>query len=153
MRLDCPRCRTANPEAARFCRQCGLALVRGSDGALLGPGRVQHPQPLTAPAGFQALEGAADLYFRMKAAWGGQVLSSTEPLTITGFNAGYPLVAVKILVRGEGPDGATVFCTRHELERWPRGQTVTLEIPSWELPDEPHKLSLALDSADFELEE
>lgn len=152
MELACPRCRTANPEPARFCRRCGLALVRGPDGSLLGPGQIRHPQPLPAPAGFQPFEDVPDLYFSTKSAWGGTALSDTEPRTITAFNAGYSLIGVTILIHGHGPAGEAAFCIRHELERWRRGQTVTLEIPSWELPDEPHKLTLALDSAEFDAE-
>jgi hypothetical protein len=152
MELACPRCRAVNPDPARFCRRCGLALVEGPDGSLLGPGQIRHPQPLPAPAGFQPWQGVSDLYFHSKSAWGGQTLSASEPLIIDAFNAGYALVAIKIAICGTAPAGEEVFCIKREIERWPRGQTVTLEIPSWELPDEPHKLSLALDSAEFDSE-
>ncbi len=141
-----------NPEPARFCRRCGLALVYGPDGSLLGPGQIRHPQPLAPPAGFQAFANVPDLYFRTKSAWGGQALSTTEPLVVTAFNGGYALAAVRISVRGAGATGDAIFCLRHELQRWPRGQTVTVEIPSWELPDEAHELTLALDSAEFDAE-
>ncbi|MBP9025112.1 MAG: hypothetical protein KBH81_03080 [Phycisphaerae bacterium] len=152
MELACPRCRIANPEVARFCRRCGLALVRGPDGSLLGPGQIRHPQPLAAPPGFQCFDDTPDLFFSMKSAWGGQALSDTEPRIIVAFNAGYSLVDVIILIRGHGPAGEAAFCIPHAVERWGRGQTVTLEVPSWELPDEPHELTLALESAEFDAE-
>lgn len=148
MTPTCPRCSTANPDAARYCRQCGLALTAGP-GGFLGAGRVGHSDPLEAPAGFQPLADAPDLFFQCESAWGGAVLLGTETLALKAFNAGYPLADVKLRVRGEDAGGGTVFAVEREIARWRRGKMITLEIASWELPAPAAKLVLALVTAEF----
>ena len=149
MERACPRCGTDNPEVARFCRQCGLVLIRGADG-LLGAGRLQHPEPLPVPDGYEPVQDAQDLYFHWEAAWGGEVLLGTETLALRMFNAGYPLAAVLLRVHGEDENGKVVFTAEKEIGSWPRGGEVTLEIASWEMPAPARKLVVALASADFE---
>ena len=144
----CPRCGTDNPEVASFCRHCGLALIRGPEG-LLGAGRLRHPEPLAVPDGYEPVEGAPDLYFRWQAAWGGEVLLGTETLALTGFNAGYPLAAVVLRVRGEDKGGKAMFTVEKEIGSWPCGGEVTVEIASWEMPAAAPKLVVALASAEF----
>jgi hypothetical protein len=148
MERACPRCHTANPEVARFCRHCGLALVVGPDG-LLGAGRLRHPDPLPPPDGCQPFENAPDLHFHCKAAWGGKLLLATEPLTITAFNAGYTLAEVAVRIRGTNDAGEEILVIEQRVAAWPRGGRVTLEIPSYELPAPARKLVVTLVSAEF----
>jgi hypothetical protein len=148
MEAPCPRCYTANPEAARYCRRCGLLLVEGPSGPL-GPGRVRHPQPLPTPDGFQPLADGADLLFRNQAAGGGTALSGTEGLTITIFNAGYPLTKVTVRIRGEDRAGGAVFAVERSIADLPRGKSADLEIASWELPEPAERVIVTLVSAEF----
>jgi hypothetical protein len=144
----CPRCFAANPDVARYCRQCGLLLVAGTSG-FLGAGQVAHPAPLEAPVGYERFENARDLFYHWEAAWGGQVLLGTETLGVTLFNAGYPLAEVVLRLEGENDAGGKVFEVRRELASWPRGEPIKLEIASWELPDRARRLRLTLVSAQF----
>jgi hypothetical protein len=148
MEYTCPRCQSDNPSAARFCRLCGLALVPGP-GGLLGAGAVPHPEPLAAPAGYEPVAGAPDLHFHWEAAWGGKVLLGTETLAVEVFNGGYDLRDVVLTVRGTDDEGTTVFSINQDVARWPRGETVGLEVPSWELPAPARRIVVTVDAARF----
>jgi hypothetical protein len=148
MNHPCPRCSTANPDGARYCRQCGLPLLAGSAG-FLGAGWVRHSSPLPAPEGFEPFESGADLYVRAEAAWGGAVLVGTEGLTVTVFNGGYALAQVTVRLRGEDEAGGAVFALEREITAWPRGAAVKLEVASWELPGPAAKLRASLVAAEF----
>ena len=148
MEHACPRCKTANPEVARFCRHCGLTLLMGPDGPL-GAGAVRHPDPLPVPEGFEPLEGAPNLSSHCEAAWGGEVLSETEPLALCLFNGGYGLADVVLRIRGADESGHEVYSGEKEIELWPRGERVTVEIPSWELSVPAHAFTVTLASAQF----
>ena len=148
MPLACPRCRTANPDVARYCRNCGLTLEVGS-GGVLGAGRAPHPQPLSPPDGSQPIGNAANLHFTWGAAGGGAPLLGTESLVLTVFNAGYGLAEVALRVRGTGDGERTVFEVARELEDWPRGASARLEIPSYEMPDRVRAVSAELVQAEF----
>lgn len=148
MPMECPRCRTWNPDVARFCRNCGLGLEIGAEG-VLGAGRAPHPDPLPCPDGFGPLLQAAHLYFRWEATGGGTPLLGTEPLALSLFNGGYELRQVVLRVCGTDRKGQPVFQLDREIEEWPRGQLVPLEIPSYELPDRVHGLHVELISAEF----
>jgi len=148
MPLECPRCRSWNPELARFCRNCGLALIAGAEG-VLGAGRAPHPEPLTPPDGCQEIEAARDLYFRWHAVGGGVPLLGTEPLVVKVFNGGYDLRAVLLRISGTGSAGLVLLAAQREIEDWPRGATVALEIPSYELPDPVQTLTVELVQAEF----
>lgn len=144
----CPRCRTVNPDVARYCRHCGLPLL-AAPGGFLGAGRTRHPEPLVPPNGYEPFENAPDLHFHWQAAWGGEVLLGTETLEVTAFNAGYGLEEIVVRIRGENEAGKMLVTVEREIEQWPRGGQVELEIPSWELPDPAKKLVLTLVSAEF----
>jgi hypothetical protein len=150
--LVCPRCATTSPEAARYCRQCGLPLIADDDG-LRGAGRVPHPEPLSPPRDHWPIEHAQDLHFRWQAAGGGTPLLGTEALEVWVFNGGYDLVDVVLATRGEDAAGQTVFRVERELASWPRGETQRLEIPSWELADRVQGLRVALVRAAFDTDE
>jgi hypothetical protein len=145
---DCPRCNASNPGVARYCRNCGLTLAVGA-AAVLGAGRAPHPEPLPPPAGCEPIGSAANLYFRWEAAGGGPPLLGTETLALTVFNGGNDLAEVTLRVRGRGRAGQDVFETERELEEWPRGRSLRLEIPSYELPDSVCELDVDLVKAGF----
>jgi hypothetical protein len=148
MAVNCPRCSTVNPDVARFCRNCGLGLAVGPEG-VLGAGRAPHLDPLPEPDGFTPIQQAANLYFRWEAAGGGVPLLGTESLALEVFNGGYDLAEVVLRVCGSDRAGEPLCAVEREIEEWPRGQRIGLEIPSYELPDRVHALYVALQSAEF----
>lgn len=148
MTLRCPRCGMSNPEVASFCRNCGLPLGV-EDGVVLGAGHVRHPQPLPPTEPAKPVEGAVDLHYRWQVAGGGTPLLGTEPLEVWVFNGGYSLAEVAVRIRGEDQAGRELFTTEREIERWLRGASVRLEIPSWELPDPVQTLRVELIQAEF----
>jgi hypothetical protein len=148
MSSACPRCGTAGPPAARFCSRCGL-LLHGADGELVQAGRAAHPEPLDVPDGMQPIPGTEALFWRWEAAGGGQRLLGTEPLDVAMFNAGYALAAVQIRIVGMREDGAEVLRTERTCARLERGESCTLEVPSWELKDLVRALRVEFVSAEF----
>jgi hypothetical protein len=148
MPMDCPRCSAANPDVARFCRNCGLAL-QAYDGGPPAAGLTPHPAALHPPGDFGTVERAVDLYFRWEPAGGGVPLLGTEPLALILFNGGYDLAEVVLAVRGESKSADRPFAVRREIEAWPRGVLVQLEIASYELPDPVQALKVELISAAF----
>ena len=148
MSIVCPRCTNSNPDEARFCRHCGLPLELGPTG-VLGAGRAPHPEPLRPPAAAQEIEDAANLYFIWQSASGGAPLLGTEALELTAFNGGHALADVVLRVRGSDKAGVALFALEREIASWPHGQSVRLEIPSWEIPGPVHTLSVELLTAEF----
>lgn len=90
---------------------------------------------------------AMDLYFRVESAWGGTRLGS-ESLSLSVFSGGHSLESVTVEISGIGDADGRAFRVRQEVERLPRGEMVRVEVPSYELPDDPRELSVALVSAD-----
>jgi hypothetical protein len=148
MAIACPRCRVDNPTAASFCRHCGLGLARDHRG-VLGAGRAPHPAPLPCDAPARTIGDAANLHYRWEAVGGGAPLLGTEPLELSVFNGGYDLADVVLRVCGLNEAEHELFSTSREIPAWARGAWLKLEIPSWELPDLVHALSVALVSAAF----
>jgi hypothetical protein len=147
MDLTCPRCRTASPVRATQCGRCGLPLT--GDAAHGRAGRVAHPLPWPAPAGFSPIRDANDLYARWQSAWGPQHLLGTEPLQIVVFNAGYPLCEVRLRIVGWDASNQGALDTHHEIERWDSGQTITFEVASYDIRSPLVDLTVALDTAEF----
>lgn len=133
---------------ASFCRHCGLMLAVGAQG-VKGAGRAPQREPLPAPAGYESIQDAVDLHYRCEAAGGGTPLLGTEALMVTVFNGGYDLCAVVLRVRGQDAAGQELVAIEREIDEWPRGESVELEIPSYELPDIVHALSVELANAEF----
>ena len=144
----CPRCRQSNPDVARFCGRCGLSLEPGVDGKREA-GWVRHPDPLVIPEGCERIANAADLYYRTESAWGGRRLSGTENIGVILYNVGYPLCEAVLLVRGSDSEGNELFAVEQVADELPRGERVTVEIASYEIPSPPERLSVALVSAEF----
>ena len=152
MPMQCPRCSTANPDMARFCRNCGLGLELGLVG-VLGAGQAPHPEPLSPPDGFQPIQRAANLYFCAEAAGGGRPLLGTEALELSVFNGGYSLVLVVLRVTGAGESGQPLFAVTREIDDWRRGVMTRLEIPSYELPGPVAAVSVEFMEAGFAKED
>lgn len=151
MILTCPRCQTASPVSANYCRQCGLRLDCDGD-AVRGAGTVRHPQPLAVLAGAHAVEGAADLYYTWGALGGHRPLLGTEPLVVSVTNVGYSLANVVLILRATDRSGRAVLETQRELPQLRRGQTIRLDVPSWELHDPLQDLHVTLQQAEFGVE-
>jgi len=152
MPLNCPRCRTLNPDVAHYCRHCGL-LLEDAVGVVRSAGRTRHPAPLTPTEAAAPVGGAAHLYYRWQPVGGGTPLLDTEPLVLTVFNGGYSLASVVLRVRGEDQAGRPLFAIHREIEALVRGQSVDLEVPSYELPGPVQALHVELVSAEFGAQE
>lgn len=132
--VRCPRCMTRNPAGARFCGRCGVKIDERKPVKAKTPEPARHPDGLPAPEGFRPVEGVADLYYTWKAAWGGSMLLGTETIGVVLFNGGYPLEEVVLKVCGTDPQAKPVFAVERTLDELPRGQEVTVEVPSYEVP-------------------
>ncbi len=148
MSTNCPRCGELSPSRARYCRRCGLVLEVGPDG-VRGAGRVTHPEPLPAPEGYVAIDGATGLWALWQPVGGGRRLIGTEPLEVLAFNGGYDLADVALRIDGHDETGSAIISIVRELAQWARGQTVRMEVASWELPGPVDRLSVRLDRAAF----
>ncbi len=152
MKRKCPRCRSENPSAARFCARCGLSLTPGRSGQLAA-GRVQHPNPAAAPDGFQPVHEAEHLHYRWGPSSGQSFLLGTEPIIVSLFNGAYPLEEIKVLFSGKDSDGWVRFSVTQTIESLPVNKIVKIEIPSWELSDETtkpvHEVDVTLVSAEY----
>lgn len=139
----CAKCRSSQRRGARFCARCG-AVLDPVEADLPPIVRMVHPRPLPCPAGMTACQGASDLYFRMESSWGGGMPLGSETLAIVLFNGGYPMEAALLEVTGVGGAEGRPFTVRHEVESLPRGEVVLVELPSYELPDDPRQLRVNL---------
>ena len=148
MQTECPRCHAPNRDIARFCARCGLSLEMGVNGTQQA-GRIRHPRPAAAPAGYLPCHDAVNLYYRSESSLGGAVLINTEGVNVVVFNGGYPLRELVLKVRGEGKDGKELFTVEHTVEDLPQAKEVSLEIPSYELPAPMQSLQVSLVSAEF----
>lgn len=139
----CEGCGAELRKAARYCPNCGREVGSPSQAAS-GP---VHRNPLRPPTDMCPITSTMDLYFRVESAWGGSRLGS-ESLALSVMSCGHSLESAVLEISGiGGPDGRA-FRVRQEVERLPRGEMVRVEVPSYELPDEPRELSVALVSAD-----
>jgi len=141
----CARCGASNVDVARYCARCGGS--KSVDPQTCG--RVSHPAPLAAPPGFRRCEEAADLCYQVEASGGGSVLLGTEGFDVTIYNRGYPLASVVLKVHGLDAQGQSVFSVELSCDRLPRGETVTLELPSYEISEPASGLAVALVSAEY----
>ncbi len=147
MPTDCVRCGSRNPEVARYCRRCGLALpVAGQDAT---PGHAPHPYSLAPPAGFQPVEGARGLHYAWTGPGGAAPMLGTEGFELRVFNGGYSLAAVALRVTGRNAAGAVALSVEREIAELPRGSTARMGIASWEVGEPVRALSLALVSAAY----
>ena len=147
--VKCPRCYAANLPAARFCGRCGFFLEppQRTDGVGAALGR--HPDALDAPKGFVPVADAANLHFRRLPGWGGSASTGIETAAVELFNGGYALRSVVLRFRGRDGAGIDVFAVERSLAEWPRGETVRIELQSFDIPAPAESLEVALVSADF----
>lgn len=92
---------------------------------------------------------AADLYYRLESAWGGKVLGS-ETLAIVLFNGGHALSSAVLEIKGIGGADGRAFTAPQGVGLVPRGESIRVEVPSYDLPDDPRDLSVSLSSADMD---
>lgn len=142
----CEACGAALRQAARFCPNCGRQAA-GNSKAPEAPRGPVHPNPLSPPPGMSPVAAAMDVFYQFDSAWGGSRLGS-ESLSLGVLSCGHALEAVVLEISGVGGSDQTPFRIRQEIERLPRGEKVRVEVPSYELPDEPRELSVTLVSAD-----
>lgn len=143
----CPRCRAECSKAARFCSQCGMALVHATGSR--DPGRIPHPQPVPAPARFHPCADATGIFYCWESAWGGRPLVGTETLHLTLFNGGYGLCLAEFMVTGINQAGREIPVGRYFVEDLPRGRVTELEIPSYDIREPLKEVRVALVRAEF----
>ena len=80
--------------------------------------------------------------------WPG-TMSGTENIGVILYNIGYPLCEVVLMLRGSDGEGTELFAVEQVANELPRGERVTVEIASYEIPSPPRRLSVALVSAAF----
>ena len=148
MQRACPRCRTTNRDEARFCAGCGLSLDF-VPGEAPRAGRIRHPRPKNAPDDFEQCEGTEDLHFQWKSAWGSGTFLGTEPIAVTLFNGGYPLESVELKVTGTDTEGKSAFDIEMQVSALPHGETVEIEVPSYEYSTPAATIKVTLVSAEF----
>lgn len=148
----CPRCDRSNRGEARFCAHCGLPLFDERGERATG-GRLRHPYPEPPPSGFEPVGDAVELYWRSESSFGGQRLIGTEGIGVRLFNGGFPLKEATFVVCGQDKEGRDVFTSEFAMALLPRGREVTLEVPSYELPDSIRTVRVKLKSAGFATED
>lgn len=142
----CGACGAALRQAARYCPSCGQQATGNPRASEVSRGPV-HPNPLRPPPEMSPVAEAMDVYYQFDSAWGGSRLGS-ESLSLSVLSCGHSLEAVVLEISGVGGQSQATFRIRQEIERLPRGDKVRVEVPSYELPDGPRELSVALVSAD-----
>lgn len=143
---NCPRCHRVNVDSASYCGRCGFDLRRGAG---LAPGVAPCAQPANVPAGYRAVEKAAQLYFFTSASHGGPRLLDTEGVRVSLFNAGYGLCEVALRVSGVGRDGIEQFAYEEQIASLPQGETISFEAPSHRFDNPLDELRLELLSAQY----
>lgn len=141
----CSSCGRGNVAVAEFCRFCGQPL--GDSPATVG--RVSHPNPISTPDGYRRVNSSADLYFQVGSAWGGRRLLATENLGLTFFNAGFSLKEVEISVDGYDKSGGRLFELPRAVESLDRGERLSIEVPSYDIPEPPHEVDVRLVEAKY----
>jgi len=113
------------------------------------PGRIPHPPPVPAPAGFRPCADATELYYSWESAWGGRPLVGTETLHLTLFNAGYGLCLAEFAVTGVSQNGRETEVGRYLVEDLPRGRVTELEVPSYDIREPLKEVRVALVRSEF----
>ena len=146
MQRNCANCGAQGPEPAKYCGQCGHPL---GDNPATG-GRAAHPTPVPPPDGFEQCPDAPSLFVKTESSYGGQRLLGTEGINLHVWNAGYSLVDVRLRVEGIDETARAFKWTADAIKRIPRGQAVTVEVPSWVFENPVEQISIKLESADYE---
>lgn len=133
MSQRCPKCHRIVRELARYCARCGQSLSGSADAN--SEGRAALPL-LSPPLGFSVCDGACEVSYKWESNWGGRSLLSTETLAVLLFNAGETRADVFLKITAMDARGRTLATLRPTAALLPRGETVRVEVPSYELPDE-----------------
>jgi len=104
---------------------------------------------MPVPTGYVRCGDAVDLYVHSQSAWGDDPIIGTEPLAVRVFNRGYGLVQVRLRLRAFDQQGVVLADLEREIEELPRGTTMMVEIPSYELPHPVTRVEVSLISAEF----
>lgn len=140
---ECPECRQPVPELARYCARCGRAVVENDRPTVdTGPGA---PGLLTPPADFLPCDGSSGLFHKWESGWGGPKLLGTETQAVLLFNAGSTMADADLTISALDPNGRAVARFRPVVPELPRGEITRVEVPSYELPDDAHILTVALE--------
>lgn len=97
----------------------------------------------------ESCEQAADLYWRLESAFGGEPLIGTESLAVVMVNGGYALRNAVLQVDGVDSAGHAVFALQKEAPELPRGAEVRIEIASYEISEPVAKVRVSLVSAEY----
>lgn len=92
------------------------------------------------------------MYYRWKSAWGSGTFLGTEPIAVSLFNGGYPLESVDLKVTGRDGEGTTVFDVGMQVNALAHGETVEIEVPSYEYSTSAATINVSLVSAEFGVE-
>lgn len=141
MSKRCPTCHRVVRELARYCARCGQSLGASAEGEW--EGRAALPL-LSPPSGFSLCDGACEVFYKWESVWGGRRLLSTETLAVLLFNAGETRADVSLKITAMDAGGRTLASFRPSVAELPRGETVRVEVPSYELPDEVHSFNVVL---------
>ena len=143
MNLRCPQCGEWVQELARYCARCGQSLG-GRDEVSLIPS-AREASLLPAPSGFLPCDVSTYLYFKWESPWGGPKLLATESQVVLLFNAGETMREASLEISARDDKGKTLAIIRPSVVPLPRGEITRVEVPSYELPDDVHTLTVALE--------
>lgn len=100
---------------------------------------------LPAPTGFTPCNGSTGLYYKWESPWGGSKLLATESQVVVLFNGGASLEDVALKISALDDKGRTLAIIRPAALPLPRDWIIRVEVPSYELPDDVHTLTVALE--------
>lgn len=126
---------------ARYCARCGRSLNDRADDPATGHSMLL----LSPPAGFSRCDGTPELYYQWESGWGGRRLLSTETHALMLFNAGATMNDVAMTISALDWNGKAIATIRSTVAVLPRGETIRVEVPSYELPDGIETLTVAMD--------
>jgi hypothetical protein len=112
------------------------------------PGRAAHAKPLPPRAGFVPCLDACDLYVCWHHGNEPPALG-LEAVTVDVFNAGYDLRSVRLRLVGLDDSGTTLCSVEQSIADLPRGATVRIEVPSYEMTSEIKRLIASLAQAEW----
>lgn len=108
---------------------------------------MSHPQPLPPLSGFELCLDACDLYVQWRQGEGSAL--GVEPVTVDVFNAGYGLRSVALRLVGVDSAGRVLPGLEQTISELPRGATVRIEVPTYEISIEISRLIVSLAMAEW----
>ncbi len=111
------------------------------------PGWTPHPQPLPPLSDFEPCLDSCDLYVQWRQGEGSAL--GVEPVTVDVFNAGYDLRSVALRLVGVDSAGRMLSGVEQTISDLPRGVTVRIEVPTYEISMEISRLIVSLALAEW----